>query len=56
MFISRMRPNDSLGMVTFNNEAQIVFTPTLRANITDEIYDKLDAIKAGGGTTIKHGF
>ena len=31
MFISKMRPNDSLGLVTFNNQAHVIFEPMLRS-------------------------
>jgi len=31
MFISKLRPNDSIGMITFNDQAQVIFEPTLKS-------------------------
>ena len=56
MLISKLKPNDSLGMVVFNGNAQTVFECTQRKNITAQIYEKLDEIYSGGGTTIIKGF
>jgi len=56
MFISRLRPNDSVGLITFNNIAHVIFTPIFKRDFDDKTFDLLDKIAAGGGTTIKSGF
>jgi Mg-chelatase subunit ChlD len=56
MFISKLRPTDSVGLITFDDEAYVIFEPTLRENISDNIFDELDKIKTKGGTTIRSGF
>lgn len=30
MFISKLRPNDSIGLVTFNNSSQVIFAPVFK--------------------------
>lgn len=32
MFISKLRPNDSVGLVTFNNKGQIIFEPVFKSH------------------------
>lgn len=56
MLISKLKPNDSLGMVLFNNRARVLFESTAKKNIGADIFEKLDNFQAGGGTTIIHGF
>ena len=56
MLISKLKPNDSMGMVVFNNNATTVFECTSKRNISSEIFERLDSIRAGGGTTIINGF
>jgi Mg-chelatase subunit ChlD len=31
MFISKLRPNDAIGMITFNDKAQVIFEVTLKS-------------------------
>lgn len=56
MFISKLRPNDSIGMITFNDQAQLMFEPTRKSEITEQIYSIVDNITTNGGTTIRSGF
>ena len=56
MFISKLRPNDSVGIITFNNTAQEIIKPTFKSKLTNEVFAMLEEIKAGGGTTIRNGF
>ena len=56
MLISKIKPNDSIGMVTFNNSGHVVFQCTYKKNIDSELFDKMDKITCGGGTTIIDGF
>lgn len=56
MLIAKLKPNDSMGLVVFNNSASTVFECTYKKNITAEIFERLDRIRSGGGTTIIHGF
>lgn len=56
MFISKLRPNDSVGLTTFNTEGQIIFAPTLMKNLSNDVYTSIDAIKTYGGTTVRSGF
>lgn len=52
MFISKLRPNDSIGMVIFNNKAEVVFEQIYKKDLDEKFFVKLDAIKSCGGTTI----
>jgi hypothetical protein len=56
MLISKLKPNDSIGMVVFNNEAHVVFECTYKKDLSSDIYQKMDTISAGGGTVIIKGF
>ena len=56
MLISKLRPNDSIGLITFNDQAQVIFEPILKSEISPSIYTDLDKIRTNGGTTIKSGF
>jgi Ca-activated chloride channel homolog len=56
MFISKLRPTDSVGVITFNSHAQIILEPTYKSNLPADFFDQLDKIKANGGTTIRSGF
>jgi uncharacterized protein with von Willebrand factor type A (vWA) domain len=56
MFISKLRPTDSVGVITFNTQAQIILEPTYKSSLPENFFDRLDKIKANGGTTIKSGF
>ena len=41
MFISKLRPTDSFGLVTFNNHGRTIIKPTLKADITNEVFAML---------------
>ena len=56
MFVSRLRPNDSIGLTTFNTQGQVIFAPTFKKDLSLSIYTDLDKITSGGGTTIRSGF
>jgi hypothetical protein len=56
MLISKLKPYDSMGVVVFNNQSKVIFENTYKKFITPEIFEKLDEIRAGGGTTIINGF
>jgi hypothetical protein len=56
MFISKLQPEDSVGMTTFDNLAHLIFKPTLKKDIDEGIYARLDKITANGGNTLIDGF
>ncbi len=56
MFISKLRPNDSIGMTTFNGSGQTIFASTYKKDLGESIYTDLDKIFVQGGTTIRSGF
>lgn len=56
MFISKLRPNDSIGLTTFDTKGQVILTPIFKKNLPKDFFDELDKIKCGGGTTIRSGF
>jgi Mg-chelatase subunit ChlD len=51
-----MRPDDAIGLVTFDEHAHVIFEPTFKRDIGPKLFDDLDKIKANGGTTIRSGF
>eukprot|EP00178_Gracilaria_changii_P008712 TRINITY_DN26179_c0_g1_i2.p1 TRINITY_DN26179_c0_g1~~TRINITY_DN26179_c0_g1_i2.p1 ORF type:complete len:100 (-),score=7.70 TRINITY_DN26179_c0_g1_i2:824-1123(-) len=56
MLISKLKPNDSIAMVTFNNQANTIFECTFKKDIDSDIFARMDQISAGGGTNIINGF
>ena len=56
MLISKLRNNDSIGLVTFNNQGHTIFEPMLKKNVGQNVYEMLDTIQCQGGTTIRSGF
>lgn len=38
MFISKLRANDSVGIITFNHEAQIILEPTLKSELPKNLF------------------
>lgn len=56
MFISKLRPNDSVGLTTFNSQGQTIFAPMYKKDLPASIYTDLDKITCNGGTTIRSGF
>lgn len=55
MFISKLRLNDSVGMILFNTGAKVVFEPMFKKDFDEKFFAELDKLKAGGGTTIASG-
>lgn len=55
MFISKLEPNDSIGMVVFDTKADVVFEPIFKRDLDENIFAKLDELKTRGGTTIASG-
>lgn len=57
MFISKMRPTDSFGLIAFDTQADVVIEQTKIANLNlNDTFKLLEKIKTRGGTTIKYGF
>ena len=56
MFISKLQPEDSVGMTTFDQHAHLIFEPTLKKDISQGIYAEVDKIRASGGNTLIDGF
>ncbi len=57
MFFSKLRPTDSFGLVTFNNQAQVLIKTSKVANIKFEAVSAIvKGIHPRGGTTIMSGF
>jgi hypothetical protein len=42
MLISKLRDNDSFGLVVFNNKAHTIIKPIYKKELNDKIYDLLD--------------
>jgi len=38
MFISKLRPNDSVGIITFNDVGQVILKPVYKHKLSNEIY------------------
>jgi Mg-chelatase subunit ChlD len=57
MLISKLKPNDSIGMVVFSDDAETIFECTMKKDIQiEEMFQKIDQISTRGGTTIIEGF
>jgi len=57
MFVSKLRPDDSFGLVVFDDKADVVITQTKVANLDlSKTFSILDTINTRGGTTIREGF
>lgn len=57
MFFSKMRENDSFGLITFNNTANVLVPLQKVSEINLDILNNiLVGLKAGGGTTLSTGF
>ena len=57
MFISKMRPGDSFGLIAFDNKADVVIKQTKISNMNlNHTFQLLDKIVTRGGTTIRCGF
>ena len=42
MFISKLRPNDSIGMVVFDTKADVVFEPIFKKDFDEKFFELLD--------------
>ena len=56
MFISKLRPDDSVGMVTFSDNTNVIFEPLFKKDIGPKIFERIDQIQANGGTALTNGF
>lgn len=57
MFNEKLAPQDSLGLLTFHTEADVVYPLTIKSETNQaELEKKLQNIKAGGGTRIESVF
>ena len=56
MFISKLKPEDSIGMTTFDGQAHLIFELILQKDIGQDIYSRLDEIKAYGQNNLMAGF
>jgi hypothetical protein len=56
MFISKLRSNDSVGIVTFTGTGTALLEPTFKSKLPENLFKLLDEVKSGGGTTIRSGF
>jgi Mg-chelatase subunit ChlD len=57
MFVSKLRPDDSFGLVIFDNKAEVVIEQTkVKSLDLQKTFTTLETIKTRGGTTIREGF
>ena len=57
MFYSKLRASDSLGVIIFDNIAEVVLNQTVKSEIDQEAFFlALNELKPRGGTTIYQGF
>lgn len=56
MLISKLKPNDSVGFVTFNNRAKCIFEQQYKKDLPSNVFELLKEVKACGGTNIFSGF
>lgn len=56
MFVSKLRPTDSFGLVTFDDEGYTVLNGMKKSELDMEtVFAMVDAIKTHGGTTLSSG-
>lgn len=55
MFISLLRPNDSFGMVVFNQVGHLIIEQQFKKDLSNSVFDKLETIVTNGGTKIANG-
>lgn len=57
MFVSKLRADDSFGLILFNNQAQTFLPVTKKSEMEmEKFFEQLALIKANGGTTLISGF
>lgn len=57
MFFSKLRSDDSFGLVTFNNQGHLIIPTTRKSNLDMEhVISTVRAIGTCGGTTLMSGF
>ena len=57
MFFSKLRPNDSFGLITFNNQGHLVIPVSKRSDLDMEhVISTVRSISTCGGTTLMTGF
>jgi len=56
MLISKLKPKDSVSLVTFDDQAQTIFKQIYKSDLNSDIFSLLSKISAGGSTTIINGF
>ena len=57
MFVSKLRDNDSVGIVVFNNTAQTILKGMKKSELDMQaVFALVDNIKQSGGTTLNSGF
>ena len=57
MFFSKLRPDDSFGLTTFNNQGHNIIPVTRKSNLEMEyVVSTVRAINTNGGTTLMSGF
>lgn len=56
MFVSKLKPEDSFGLVTFNSKGATMIKQIRKNDIDIEVvFGIVDSIKANGGTTLIEG-
>lgn len=57
MFVSKLRPTDSFGLVTFNNAGKVIIKGSRKSEIDlESVFALVDSIQTSGGTTLSSGF
>lgn len=57
MFVSKLRPSDSFGLVTFDDKGETILNGMKKSEIDMEtVFAMVDTIKIRGGTTLSAGF
>lgn len=57
MFFSKLRPNDSFGLIVFNTKGEILIPCQPKKDLVpDELFKIIDSIHQNGGTTLMSGF
>ena len=57
MFVSKLKPSDSFGLVTFNNQGFMVIKGIKKSQLDlENVFAIIDKINANGGTTLSAGF